>query len=397
MDRILEGLIVLDLSQFFSGPWGSTQLSDQGAEVIKIEPPGVGEPLRLFVLFNKQISPLFSIINRNKKSITLNLRYKEGQEIFKELVKHVDIVLENFTPGVMKKWGLDYETVLKPLNPQLIYGAISGFGQTGLEEYCSQPAFDVIAQASSGMLDANEIKGAPHIPYADLTAGHFIALGVSQALYYREKTGKGVFIDLSMQDMMYNLNIRAHAREFMDFAKNRKKGGLTWLPTYNQYPTKDGKRVAIVCVTEKQFKKMMVIIRRQELVRDRRFKNAHKRMNHIEELDEILTEWTSSLTRDEIIGILTGERIPCSPVLSVDEVRDHPQLSARGTLLTHFDFSDDGVEKATIPNVILRFSEAGGKVERKAPKLGEHNIEIYGRFLDYSDEKIKELTRKGII
>ena len=140
MKRMLEGVTVLDLSQFFSGPWGSTQLSDQGAEVIKVEPPGIGEAFRLFILFNRQINPLFCIINRNKKSITLNLRLKEAQDIFKELIKHVDVVLENFTPGVMKNWGLDYESVLKPINPRLIYAAISGFGQTGLEEYRTQTA-----------------------------------------------------------------------------------------------------------------------------------------------------------------------------------------------------------------------------------------------------------------
>jgi CoA:oxalate CoA-transferase len=143
---MLDGIRVLDLSQFISGPWGSTFLADQGAEVIKVEPPGFGEAMRMFVFYEKQIAPLFSILNRNKKSITLNLRIPEGQDILKELVKHSDVLLENFTPGTMDKWGIGYN-ILQDINPRLIYAAISGFGQTG--PYRNRTAFDIIAQATS--------------------------------------------------------------------------------------------------------------------------------------------------------------------------------------------------------------------------------------------------------
>ncbi|HUX99605.1 MAG TPA: CoA transferase, partial [Candidatus Deferrimicrobium sp.] len=233
---MLDGIRVLDLSQFISGPWGSTFLADQGAEVIKVEPPGFGEAMRMFVFYEKQIAPLFSILNRNKKSITLNLRIPEGQEILKELVKHADVLLENFTPGTMDKWGVGYN-VLKNINPRLIYAAISGFGQTG--PYRNRTAFDIIAQATSGTIHAMGINGPPGIPIGDYSAGHVIAIGISQSLYWREKTGQGQFIDLSMQDLMYSVNLRAQSREFVGFAKHRDYSSRI-LPTYNQYPTKDG-------------------------------------------------------------------------------------------------------------------------------------------------------------
>jgi CoA:oxalate CoA-transferase len=393
MPKILEGIRVLDLSQFISGPWGACFLGDQGAEVIKIE-SGLGEAMRTFVLFNKQTAPLFSILNRNKKSITLDLRTPEGQGIFKDLVKVSDVLLENLTPGTMEGWGLGYET-LKKVNPRLIYAAISGYGQTG--PLRNRPAFDLIIQGAAGTLHAMGIDGPPGIPLGDYSAGHLIALGISQALYWREKTGKGQFIDLSMQDMMYAVNLRAQTREFVDQAS--KKGHEQYmtriLPTYNQYPTKDGRRVTIVSLTEKQFKRLMEVIGRPELYRDRRLKNMFKRMENVDFLDEVLGAWTVTKDRDEIVDLLEKRHIPCGPVLTVDEVRSHPQLEARGMFVRKFQF--EGVKQATIPGPVLKFSETPGSVDTKGPELGEHNKEIYQGLLGLSAEKLEELKKKGII
>ncbi len=389
--RILDGVRVLDLSQFISGPWGSKFLADQGAEVIKIEPPGFGEAMRMFVFFDKQIAPLFSIINRNKKSITLNLRKKEAQDIFKELVKSVDVILENFTPGTMEKWGLGYN-ILKEINPRLIYAAISGFGQTG--PLSNRTAFDIIAQATSGLIEAMRLEGPPPVPLADYSAGHLIALGIVECLYWREKSGKGQFIDLSMQDMMYSVNIRAQAREFIGLAKDKALTSRI-LPTYNQYPTKDGLRVAIVSITEKQFKKLMEIIGRPELTTDRRLKNAIKRMSNVDFLDEVLSAWTVTKPRDEIIKILEDEHIPCGPVITLEEAHKQKQLEERGMYIREFKF--DNVEQATIPGPVLKFSETPGAVLTKGPSLGEHNEEIYGQLLGYSPETLADLKKKQII
>ncbi|MHA1268372.1 MAG: CaiB/BaiF CoA transferase family protein [Candidatus Helarchaeota archaeon] len=398
MKGTLDGIRILDLSQFISGPWCTNLLSTQGAEVIKIEPPVTGESLRMFVIFQKHMYFFFSIFNLNKKSITLNIRTKEGQEIFKQLVKHADVVVENFTPGYMKKWDLDYETVLKPINPRLIYATISGFGQTGLKEYVEKPAFDLNIQANSGFLNALGMDGPPRIPLSDFSAGNVMALGICQALYYREKTGKGQMIDLSMLDLMYAMNVRTQVREYMPQARGRDEVVEKILPTYDQYKTKDNKKVGIVTITERQFQRLCDVIGRPELKKDRRFKNVVKRMDHVEELDVILENWTKGLNRDEIVKILDEHRIPCAPVLNVDEVRDHPQLKARDMFYQNFDLSKfPDIKTATVPNVILRFSEAPGEVISTAPQLGENNEEIYQELLGFSEEKMKNLRKNGII
>ena len=395
MKKLLEGIRIADLSQFLSGPWGSILLADQGAEVIKVEPPGFGEALRLFIFFDKEISPLFTILNRNKKSITLNLRVKEGQEIFKKLIKKCDVLLENFTPGTLAKWDLDYETVLKKINPRLIKASISGFGQKGIERYCKKTAFDVIAQAVSGVLHTCNIKNAPRFPTADLSAGAYIALGISQALFYREKTGVGQAIDLSMHDMMYAMNLFAHTREFITRVRERDLDAPVFLPTYNQYPTGDGNRVAIVVVTPKQFKRFCKTIGQPKLYRDKRFKSPIDRIDNAVELDKIVEEWTLQHSREEIIEILEEERIPCGPVIKREEIRDHPQLKARNMLINKFKF--DGVPKATIPGVILKYSETPGSVDTKAPDLGANNKEIFCDLLNYSEVDLEKWKKQSII
>jgi len=399
MKGVLDGVKILDLSQFISGPWATNLLSTQGAEVIKVEPPPLGESLRLFVHFDKFMYYFFSIFNLNKKSISLNIRVPEGQEIFKELIKEFDVVVENYSPGLMKKWNLDYETVLKPINPRLIYGSITGYGQTGLPEYIKKQAFDLNIQSESGVLDALGMDGPPRLPLADFSSGNVLALGISQALYYREKTGKGQMIDLSMLDLMYALNVRAQIKDYMPQSKElEKRGSENILPTYNQFPTKDKLRVGIVTITDKQFRSLATVIGKPELKKDKRFRSPVSRMDHVEELDQILREWTATMDRKEIVKLLTDNRIPCAPVLTIYEVRDHPQLKERNMFYDKFDKSRfPEIEKGAVPNVILRFSEAPGEVYCTAPELGEHNEEIYKGMLGFSDERLAELKSKNII
>lgn len=396
MPKIFEDLRLLDLSQFISGPWTSIFFADQGAEVIKIEPPPFGEALRMFTLFDKTIFPLFSILNRGKKSLSLNLRKPQGQEVLKKLVEKADVLVENFVKGTMEKWGIGYD-VLKEINPRLIYAKISGFGNEGLEEYTSKTAFDIIIQAQAGILDAMGIKeGAPKLPIADYSAGHVAAIGISQALYYREKTGKGQFIDISMHDLMYAINIRAQAKEFMPLASSMDLGSK-FLPVYNQYKTKDG-LVAMTTLTERQWTRLCEnVLKKPDLATDKRYDNPIKRFNHVNELDDIIEEWSKALTREEAIEQLEAERIPCGRTLKMEEVHDHPNLDARGMKCDQFDFSKWGVKKATIPNRLINFSETKGSVEAPGPEFGAHNKEILQDLLGYSQDDIKKLKRKKII
>ena len=395
MPKIFEGIRILDCSQFISGPWTSIFFADQGAEVIKIEAPPMGEAFRLFTIFEKSIFPLFSILNRGKKSISLDLRKEEAKEIFKKLVEKSDIVIENFVKGTMEKWGLGYE-VLKEINPKLIYAKISGYGNEGLEEYTKKTSFDIIIQAQAGILDAMDIhEGPPKMPIADYTAGHVCAIGISQALYYREKTGIGQFIDVAMHDLMFAINIRAQAKEFIGLAS--KLDSSKWLPIYNQYPCKDGK-IALTTLTQNQYVRLCEhILKKPEMITDPKFDNIIKRFDQTEVLDEIIENWSKNLTRDEAIKQLDAVRIPCGKTLKMTEVHQHPNLKARGMMVDHFDFSKWGVEKATIPNRLIKFSETEGSVESPGPEYGSNNEEILCDLLGYPKEELKKWKRKKII
>ena len=396
MPKIFEGLRILDLSQFISGPWTSTFFADQGAEVIKVETPPFGEAFRLFVLYDKTIFPLFSILNRGKKSISLNLRKQEAQEIFINLIKKSDVLVENFVKGTMEKWNIGYKT-LKKINPELIYAKISGYGNYGLDQYTKKTAFDIIIQAQAGILDAMDInEGPPKLPIADYTAGHIAAMGISQALYYREKTGKGQFIDISMHDLMFAINMRAQAKEFMPLAANLDLGSK-FLPIYNQYQCKDG-LIAMTTLTEKQYKRLCEeVLEKPDLVNDPRLNNPIKRFNHVDLLDEIVENWTRTKTREEAIKTLEKVRIPCGKTLTMEEVHDHPNLKERGMLVDHFDFSKWNVDKASIAGPLIKFSETKGEVNSPGPEFGQDNEEIYCDLLGFDKEQINGWERNNII
>ncbi|MFX0039388.1 MAG: CaiB/BaiF CoA transferase family protein [Promethearchaeota archaeon] len=396
MPKIFEGIRILDCSQFISGPWTSTFFADQGAEVIKVEPPPFGEAFRMFILYDKTIFPLFSILNRGKKSISLDLRKEEAKEILKRLVEKSDILIENFVKGTMEKWGLGYN-VLKKINPKLVYAKISGYGNEGLEQYTQKTAFDIIIQAQAGILDALGFKeGPPRLPIADYTAGHIAAIGISQALYHRERTGKGQFIDISMHDIMFAINTRAQAKEFIPRAQHIDLASK-FLPIYNQYHCKDG-MIVLTTLTENQYQRLVKdVLKKPELLKDPRLDNIIKRFDHIEELDKIIEEWSNYLTREQAILQLESVRIPCGKVLTIDEVHSHPNLKEREMLCDQFDFSKWGVQKATIPSALIKFSSCKGSVENFGPEFGENNEEIYCKLLGYSNDDLKKWKRKKLI
>jgi CoA:oxalate CoA-transferase len=312
------------------------------------------------------------------------------------LVKKSDVLIENFVKGTMERWGLGYPELNK-INPRLIYAKISGYGNEGLEKYTSKTAFDIIIQSEAAILDALGLKeGPPKLPIADYTAGHVAAIGISQALYHREKTGKGQFIDISMHDLMFAINMRAQAREFISMSKTLELG-TKFLPVYNQYKTKDG-MIVLTTLTEKQFQRLMNdILNKPELLEDPRFNNIIKRFNHVDELDEIIRKWSKNLTRDEAIRQLEKVRIPCGKVIHMNEVHKHPNLNERGMLVQNFDFSEWGVEKATIPGPLIKFSEVSGRVESAGPVFGAHNDEIYIDLLGYSKEELEQFRSEKMI
>ncbi|MFX1254658.1 MAG: CaiB/BaiF CoA transferase family protein [Promethearchaeota archaeon] len=394
--KIFDGIRIVDVSHFISGPWATTFFAQQGAEVIKVEPPPLGDSMRMFTFFDQEIYPLFSILNNNKKSVSLNLRRPEAQEIFKKLVKMSDVIVDNLVVGTMERWGLGYEQ-LQRIKPEIIYISISGFGRTGLDRYVTKTAFDLIAQATSGALDSMRVKEAPGLPIADYSTAHVAAIAIASALFHRERTGEGQLIDISMQDVMYAINLRAHAEEFLSRASNLSDITRI-LPIYNQYPTKDGHKIAVVVLTEPQWQRFCDnVLKKPEIKTDSRFDNPITRFDYIHELDEIVTEYTKSKTKDAAIKELEAQRIPCGQVLTMSEVRNHPQLKARGMLNTSFDFSGYNVKKATMPNPIIRFSKTPGELTSPVPELGTHNKEIYCDLLGYNEQELERFKEKEII
>ena len=390
---VLDGIRVLDLSQFFSGPWCGMLLADMGAEVIKVEPSPIGDYIRVGTLFEKGLAPLYTVFNRNKKSITLNLKKSEkAREIFKQLVIKSDVVLTNALPGDLESINLGYED-LKKVNPQIIFAAISGFGRSGLEEFIKQPAFDIVAQATGGVLDTLKMYEMPKIPFADINAGTYCALGIMQALFFRERTGKGQFIDISMQDIMFAYNILAHISHTLRDEIEQSFSRI--LPLYNVFKTKDG-YVTIVVITEKQWHRICDVMENPDLKRDRRYNSPLKRWKRGEEVDTILSTWTQTKTNAEIVALMNKNRIPGGPVIPFDEVQEHPQLLAR-EMSRDVELPEVG-KSVKLPGIIIRLSESPGKIiDPHGPALGQHTIKILSEILKYSSEEIDQLRKKGVI
>ena len=390
----LEDIKVLDVSQFLSGPYCTTMLGDMGAEIIKVEPQ-VGEALRLYTYINPNMRSVLSLLHRNKKGITLNLRTPEGQEIIKKLVEKVDILVENFTPGTMEKFGLGYD-VLKEINPRLIYTSISGFGRTG--PYSRKTAFDMIAQAMGGIMHAiDQRDGPPRLFIADTLGGIFGALGTLVALHYRERTGKGQLVDISMQDIMFALNLKAMLKEYITEERLEKLGKESLmdirLPLYNSYKTKDG-NIAIVALTDRQWRRMCDLMGQPELKRDKRFKNGVRRLKNIEDLDAIVEGWSQTLTTNEIFDILDKHKIPCGKVYDFDQVLNDPQIRARNMIE---EIQSEKFGPIKVPGILVKLSESPGSIRTPAPELGEHNREILKDLCGFSDEEVTEFKKKGII
>ncbi|MEW5945191.1 MAG: CoA transferase [bacterium] len=402
MTAPLDGVKVLDLSQFLSGPRCTQILADMGAEVIKVEPPE-GETMRILSMVMAGAEKSMSIINRNKKGITLNLKKEKGVELLKGLVKHADVLVENFLPGTMEKFGAGYE-VLRGINPGLIYAAITGFGQTGPLSF--KGAFDIIAQATGGIMAAYKIPDKPPGTFfGDLVSGAYCAVGIMGALMVREKTGEGQMIDISMQDVMYFHNypamsyaaIGAEREEMLkklgktkeEVKAIRERGVIFW----NSYRAKDG-YVAVVALTEGQWKRFVETIGRPDILDNPKFSNVMTRMLHSDEVRHIVEEWSGERTMDEVVEILDRARVPAGQVREAEQLVDDPQLRARGM---YCEVEHPKYGKIGVPGVPIKMSGTPGEVHCAHPVLGEHNQEIYGGWTGCTPEQIKQLKKERVI
>ena len=397
----LEGIRVLDLSQFLSGPRCTQLLAQAGAEVIKIEQPG-GETMRLLTLATGT-ERMMSLVNADKKCMTLDLRKEAARDIFRRLVAVSDAIVENLAPGAMDRMGLGYEA-LRQIHPGLIYAVISGFGRTG--PYADRLAFDIIAQATGGIMSANDREDRPPaIFFADLVSGAYAANGILLALFRREKTGCGQMIDISMQDVMYFHHFPAQCQRVLEDVQEEIRGIIgkpldrlfsdpeSPVPFWHSYRASDG-FVAVVALTDSHWNSMLAAIGRQDLVGDERFGNLVARVKNARQGLALIAPWMESHTVEEIVETLYRARVPCGPVLKEGAVNQHVQLESRGMLA---EASHPRLGRIPIPGCPIRLTESPCRVREPCPQAGAHTVEILQDVLHLSDDEIRALREEGAI
>ena len=401
MDRPLKGIRVIALEQYMAGPYCSMLLADAGAEVIKIERPGVGDPRRSIPPFveNNGIKKAggFMAYNRNKKSLVLNIRNDEGKNIYQDLVKNTDVVVENLRPGSVDKLGLGYHD-LKNLNPRLIYAAISGFGR--LEGYegpdSKRPAFDIVAEAMSGIMHLVGFEDKPPswtiYGMADIYTGLCTSFAIMQALFMRERTGKGQFVDSAMLDNMLSPNERM-AMLYSITGNEPHRGRLTHLYPRGAFKCKDG-YLALNVPDDMVWARLCTTMGRDDLINDERSNNGTTRASNAEFLAPIIEEWLSPKTRSEAETILNQNGVPVGSVYTAKDVFESEQVKSRKALV-NIDDPDVGTYQFARGPVMLSGSP---EIETNpAPDLGQHSYEVLSEILRYSDDKIDKLAESGTI
>lgn len=397
MKRALEGVRVLDLTQAYSGPFCTMNLADHGAEVIKIERPGVGDQTRTWGPFKNDFSAYYAYINRNKKGITLNLADEEGKEIFEELVARADVVVENYKVGTMEKLGLSYDE-LKEINPSLIYASISGFGLEG--DLAKRPCYDIVAQAMSGMMsvtgypDAPPVKIGPSI--GDSYSGAYLCMGILMALYKKSVTGEGSRIDVSMVDTLFSVMENFVVKYTVEGETPKRSGNIDpGIAPFDSFKAKDGEFV-MGCGTDRMFAGLCEAMGREELISDARFStNDNRCINYLPELKEIIEEWTSKKTIDELEEIICAKKIPFGRIQDIPAITESELIKDRNMIWEVFQPGMDGTLR--IPGCPVKIHGEPDEIQKASPKLSEDTEDILKELLNMSDEKIEQLKERDVI
>jgi crotonobetainyl-CoA:carnitine CoA-transferase CaiB-like acyl-CoA transferase len=396
-EHVLSGYKVLDFTQHIAGPTATRLLVEMGAEVIKVELAPDGEPSRR-APYMKGRSGTFIQQNRGKKSLCVDVRKPEGLAVLKSLLPKMDVLVENFAPDAIARLGLDYETV-KALNPRLVMCSISAFGQQGPLK--SKPGYDFIGAAYAGVLDMNgDPNGSPCFPglaIGDASTGAHAVAAIACALLYRERTGKGQYLDISLVDTYFHYHeTSVQAYSLSGGAYQPRRVGSHY-PLYAPVGMFKGKThyLVIMAPTDHQFAAVCRAMGKPELLNDPRFTTNAQRSENRAALINLIEEWIASTSSDEeAIRLLEGQRVPVAPVLSVMEAMNHPHLRERQTVRT---VTDRVAGELQIPGFPLRFSEFPQMLDLEASFLGEHNQEILQNYLNYSAEQIEELEARGVL
>ena len=400
MAGALDGIRVIDLSHVLAAPTTTMFLADLGAEVIHVEPPQ-GDDAREFGPFagkpDKNRSGYFISLNRNKKSLVLNLRSDRGKEILRKLLEIGDVVVENYRPGTMKKLGFGWEE-LQRINPRLIYASISGFGHDAPPEYASRPSYDMIAQAYSGIMSITGPKEGPPCrvgtSIGDIIAGHQGAIGIMAALIHRDKTGRGQYYDGSMVDGLFSILESAVVRYTLTGQVPGPLGGMH--PTITPFQALRSKDSWIVTAigNDALWKRFCGLLGREDLIDDPRFRTNPVRCENKEELSDILGMEMKKKTTKEWVALFDEADLPYAPINNMKDICEDPIIAHRG-MLAEVDQPVAG--KMRIANSPIRLSETPGRVLSPAPDLGQHSEEVLRELLGFSGEQIEELRAQGVI
>jgi crotonobetainyl-CoA:carnitine CoA-transferase CaiB-like acyl-CoA transferase len=396
-DGLLAGVKVLEFGQFFAGPTASRMMADMGAEVVKIEFGPHGDHLRGYPPAQAGFSAIFMLENRGKESVCIDVAVEEGRQILRELAAKADVLIENYSPGVLNRRGLGYEDLSK-LNPRLIMCSISGFGQTGPLSH--RNGNDTMAVAMSGLMHlTGDPNGSPSYigaSIADANAGIHAFSAVCAALFNRAMTGKGRYLDISLVASLFNLHDNSLARYIISKGADNpmRTGSHLGGPTpCGIFKARDG--YMIITVLAHHWENFVNTIGKPELLSDPRFTPLAERAKHMPELNAIIEEWLQSFpTRDEPLKILADHRILSAPVLDIGEAMNHPQMKSRGVMQ---QVDHPGVGPIPLPRAPFVVSGSSVEIRARTAFLGEHNEAVLSRYLGYSKEKVAQLTRAGVL
>jgi crotonobetainyl-CoA:carnitine CoA-transferase CaiB-like acyl-CoA transferase len=393
----LAGVTVIDLGQVYQGPYATLLMAKAGADIIKVE-PRTGEAARLRASVGKSATLPFAMLNSNKRGVTLNLKDPRGQNLLKRMVVKADVLLENFAPGVMDRLGVGW-SALSAINPRLIYASGTGYGLDGPDR--DNLAMDLTVQAASGVMsitgfpDGPPVKAGPAV--VDFMSGVHLYAAVVTALYERTITGQGRLVEVAMQEAIYpslasNLSFLHNSQGGVPPRTGNRHGGLAIAP-YNVYAAKDG-YIAIITVVEAHWTNLLEAMGRQDLIGDPRFTGNPRRVEHMQEVDDLIEAWTRTLPKHEVFAITRRHRVPSAPVRDLSEVMNDPHMHARGMLerIEHPDLGD-----IVVPTSPLRFHGADHVQTTPSPRIGQHNDEVYGSLLGLSQAEIEAYRRDGVI
>jgi formyl-CoA transferase len=407
----LCGFRVLELGNLIAAPYAGRLFAEFGADVIKVERPRTGDELRQWRLFSGSTSLFWYLQARNKKSITLDLHAPEGQEIVLKLLPHVDVVLENFRPGTLEKWNLGYEA-MKAVNPDIIFVRISGYGQTG--PYRNRPGFGGIAEAMGGL---RNLTGYPELPptrigvsLGDTLAGMYGVIGALMALLHRERqrqqshtdsssSGYGQVIDVALYEAVFAIT-ESLIPEYDGYGIIRQRTGnvLPGLTPSNTYACQSDKWVVIGGNADAVFKRLMRAIGRSDLAEDPRMADNMGRTEHREFLDQVISDWTSQRTLDEVMAVMIEAGVPAGPIYDAADMANDPHFNARGMIEEHaVSIESDDIRNVRFPGIVPKLSETPGETQWTGPTLGEHNEEVYGQLLGFPPERLAQLKQDGVI